>query len=163
MEFVGEKRRAAYASRRLEEFSEHCRSKGLAITPQRMAVAEALLSSGDHPRADQVYAEVRKLYPHVSLATIHRTLETLCKIGEARKVTPLHDSARYDGNLNPHHHVVCVRCRRVRDVVAPEFDALLHSRSTLGEFKLLGCSVEVRALCRRCKRVIARQLTSAAG
>lgn len=43
MEFVGEKQRAAYAGSRLEEFSEHCHSKGLAITPQRLAVVEALL------------------------------------------------------------------------------------------------------------------------
>ena len=31
--------------------------------------------------------------PHTSLATVHRTLETLCEIGEARKVTLLHDRA----------------------------------------------------------------------
>lgn len=157
MEFVGDKQRAAYASRRLEEFGEHCRSRGLAITPQRLAVVEALLSADDHPRADQIYAQVRKLHPHISLATVHRTLEILCKIGEARKVTPLYQSARYDGNLNPHHHVVCVRCRRVRDVVAPDLDAPLRSRSVIGEFKLLGCSVEIRALCKRCRKAIAQQ------
>ena len=32
---------------------------------------------------------MRDLHPHISLATVHRTLETLCRIGEARKVTVL--------------------------------------------------------------------------
>ncbi|MGA8569261.1 MAG: hypothetical protein WB580_15830, partial [Candidatus Binataceae bacterium] len=56
------------------------------------------------------------------------------------------------GNTRPHHHVVCVRCKRVEDVEAPEFDILLAGRQTLGEFQLLGCSVEVRALCNRCRK-----------
>lgn len=94
---------------------------------------------------------MRKEHPHISLATVHRTLETLCKVGEARKVTMLHDSARYDGNLDPHHHVVCVNCRSVQDLEIPGLDGLLEGRSRLGEFTLLGCSVEIRALCKRCR------------
>jgi len=62
----------------------------------------------------------------------------------------LHDSARYDGNVMPHHHVVCVRCRRIRDIEIPEIDELLEGRSRLGEFKLLGSSLEIQALCDRC-------------
>ena len=92
---------------------------GLAVTPQRLAIIKALLGSGEHPRADAIFAEVRREHPHISLATVHRTLETLCEIGEARKVTMLHDSARYDGNITPHHHVVCVKCRRIRDIEIP--------------------------------------------
>ena len=92
------------------------------MTPQRLAIIKALLASAEHPRADAIYARVRKEHPHISLATVHRTLETLCDIGEARKVTMLHDSARYDGNVMPHHHVVCVKCRRIRDIEIPELD-----------------------------------------
>jgi Fe2+ or Zn2+ uptake regulation protein len=99
---------------------------------------------------------VRREHPRISLATVHRTLERLCDVGEARKVTPLHETARYDGNTRPHHHVVCVRCKRVEDVEAPEFDTLLAGRQTLGEFQLLGCSVEVRALCHRCRKRTSR-------
>jgi Fur family transcriptional regulator, peroxide stress response regulator len=100
---------------------------------------------------------VRREHPNISLATVHRTLETLCAIGEARKVTPLHDSARYDGNTAPHHHVVCVRCRKICDIEVPEFNELLHGRQTLGEFELLGCSVEVQALCEQCRAVPAKE------
>ena len=88
----------------------------MAVTPQRLAVLRALLESGDHPRADRIYARVRREHPHISLATVHRTLERLCDVGEASKVTPLHETARYDGNTRPHHHVVCVRCKRVEDL-----------------------------------------------
>src|SRR5260370_24226926 len=127
----------------------------VAITPQRVAVMRVLVNSGDHPRDETVFAKVRKEYPNISLATVHRTLETLCAIGEARKVTPLHDSARYDGNTAPHHHVVCARCRKIRDLEWPEFNDLLRGRPKLVHFQMLACSVEVQALCRECRQTSA--------
>ena len=150
LQIVNERRRGPYAAKRLSEFAERCRRGGLAVTPQRLAIIKALLSSGDHPRADAIYAAVRLQHPHISLATVHRTLETLCDIGEARKVTMLHDSARYDGNVTRHHHVVCVECRRIRDIEIPELDRLIEGRSELGEFRVLGSSLEIHARCERC-------------
>jgi Fur family peroxide stress response transcriptional regulator len=151
LQLLNESRRAGYAARRLAEFEERCRKGGLAVTPQRLAIIRALLASAEHPRADAIYAQVRKQHPHISLATVHRTLETLCEIGEARKVTMLHHSARYDGNVMPDHHVVCIKCRRIRDIEIPELDRMLEGRSGLGEFKLLGSSLEIQALCDRCR------------
>ena len=150
LKLVNEGRRAGYAAGRLAEFADRCRKGGLAVTPQRLAIIKALLTSAEHPRADTVYEIVRREHPHISLATVHRTLETLCEIGEARKVTTLHDSARYDGNLAPHHHVVCVKCRRVRDIEIPELEQVLRGRAAIGDFKLLGSSLEIQALCSEC-------------
>jgi len=150
LKLINEGRRAGYAAGRLAEFAERCRKGGLAVTPQRLAIIKALLTSAEHPRADTVCEIVRREHPHISLATVHRTLETLCEIGEARKVTTLHDSARYDGNLTPHHHVVCVKCRRVRDIEIPELEQVLRGRAAIGDFKLLGSSLEIQALCSEC-------------
>ncbi len=150
LQLVSEGRRAGYAARRLAEFAERCRQGGLAVTPQRLAIIKALLSSAEHPRADVIYDMVRREHPHISLATVHRTLDTLCDIGEARKVTMLHDSARYDGNVTPHHHLICVRCRRICDVEMPGLDDLLKDREAIGDFKILGSSLEIHALCPKC-------------
>ena len=150
LQLVNERRRGPYAAKRLSEFAERSRRGGLAVTPQRLAIIKALLGSGEHPRADAIFAEVREQHPHISLATVHRTLETLCDIGEARKVTMLHDSARYDGNITPHHHVVCVKCRRIRDIEIPQLDRVFAGQSELGEFTVLGSSLEIHALCDEC-------------
>jgi Fur family transcriptional regulator, peroxide stress response regulator len=140
-----------YSVQRLSEFDARCRKRGIALTPQRLAVIQALLASENHPSADEIFAAVRRTHPHVSLATIHRILEQFCEAGEARKVTLLHDLARYDGNLELHHHVLCVRCRRVHDIEIPEVDKLLEGSTSLGEFALLRFSLEIDALCRRCQ------------
>jgi Fur family peroxide stress response transcriptional regulator len=151
LHLVNERRRGPYAAKRLSEFAARCRKGGLAVTPQRLAIIKVLLASAEHPRADSIFAAVRRQHPTISLATVHRTLETLCEIGEARKVTMLHDSARYDGNITPHHHVVCVQCRRIRDIEIPELDRLLEGRSELGEFTVLGSSLEIHARCESCE------------
>ena len=140
-----------YSVQRLGEFVARCRKRGIAVTPQRLAVIRALLASENHPSTDEICAAVRRRHPHVSLATVHRILEQFCEVGEARKVTLLHDVARYDGNVEPHHHVLCVRCRRVHDIEIPEVDKLLEGRTSLGQFTLLRCSLEIEALCSRCQ------------
>jgi Fur family peroxide stress response transcriptional regulator len=143
--------RARYSAERLAEFVARCRERGIAVTPQRLAVIGALLASENHPSTDEICAAVRRKHPHVSLATVHRILEQFCEVGEARKVTLLHDVARYDGNVEPHHHVVCVRCRRVHDIEIPEVDKLLEGRTSLGQFALIRCSLEIDALCGKCQ------------
>lgn len=150
LKVIKDSRRAGYARARMAEFADRCRAAGLPVTPQRMAIIAALLGANDHPRAETICAEVRRRHPHVSLATVHRTLETLCRIGEARKVTTLHDSARYDGNLEPHHHVVCVRCRRICDVEIAGLEDALGGVLTAPGFRALGWSLEIRALCDDC-------------
>ena len=143
--------RERYSAERLGEFVARCRQRGIAVTPQRLAVIRALLASENHPSTDEICAAVRRKLPHVSLATVHRILEQFCEVGEARKVTLLHDVARYDGNVEPHHHVLCVRCRRVHDIEIPEVDKLLEGIPSLGQFALLRCSLEIDALCERCQ------------
>ena len=148
---VDRRSREKYSVQRLGEFVARCRERGIAVTPQRLGVVQALLDSENHPSTDEICAAVRRRHPHVSLATVHRILEQFCEVGEARKVTLLHDVARYDGNVEPHHHVLCVRCRRVHDIEIPEVEKLLEGKTSLGQFSLLRCSVEIEALCRQCQ------------
>jgi Fur family transcriptional regulator, peroxide stress response regulator len=151
LRLVNRQWRERYSSERLGEFVARCRKQGIAVTPQRLAVIRALLASENHPSADEICIAVRRTHPHVSSATVHRILEQFCEVGEARKVTLLHDVARYDGNVERHHHVLCVRCRRVHDIEIPEVDKLLEGTPSLGEFALLRCSLEIDALCKRCQ------------
>lgn len=147
---ITERSHTGYACERRDEFAARCRAGGLAVTPQRLAIVDALLASTSHPNAEEIFAAVREQHPYVSLATVHRTLETFCRIGEARKVTVLHDSARYDANLKPHQHVVCVDCRAVRDIEVPELTGLLGANPSVEGFETIGWSLEIQARCARC-------------
>ncbi len=94
----------------------HLRERGIAVTPQRLAVLTALKARRDHPTAEHIYEEVRRQLPAISFNTVYKTLEILCVKGMAIKVNPLHAVARYDGVTGPHAHLICRQCHRIIDL-----------------------------------------------
>jgi hypothetical protein len=44
-----------------------------------------------------------------------------------------------------------VQCKQIRDIEMPEADRLIKGKNSLGEFALLGCSVQINALCKQCR------------
>ena len=92
------------------------KAKGLRVTPQRMAVFEALRSRKDHPSVEMVHEQVRKAFPTISLNTVYTTLNALEEVGLIRRIDAGDSLCRYDGNAVPHLHIVCTGCLRVDDV-----------------------------------------------
>ncbi len=136
---------------KLEAFIEKCRQEGLKITPQRIAVYEILLSSKSHPTVEEIYDEVKKRYPFVSLATVYRTVETLEQVGLAKKVCYWGSSARYDANTEDHHHLICVKCGAIEDIY---LEGRLDIPSEVGGFRVSGYSVNVYGLCPDCREEV---------
>ena len=116
----------------------------LKYSRQRESIKEFLANRYDHPTADMIYANMRALYPNISLGTVYRNLNLLSDIGEAIKITTPDGGDRFDGNVAPHNHFYCKGCRRVLDLkmnMAPlkelnpsaqqTFDGLIESSSVL--------------------------------
>ncbi len=96
------------------------RERGWRMTAQRRAVAEVLQGTDVHLTADEVHRATAALLPNVSRATIYNTLNELVAMGEVGEVT-LDGHHRFDPNvIFQHHHLVCDRCGRIRDVAARE-------------------------------------------
>ena len=70
----------------------------------------------DHPTADMVYDDIRKIYPNVSLGTVYRNLALLSDLGEIQKLTTSDGAVRFDGNTSPHNHFTCRKCGSVLDL-----------------------------------------------
>jgi len=51
-----------------------------------------------------------------SLATVYNNLRLFIECGLLREVSPHATTLRVDGNLKPHHHLVCSRCKSVQDI-----------------------------------------------
>ncbi len=108
----------------LDELAARCRAHGVKATPQRLEIFRALLETDEHPSPEAVYRVVKARMPTVSLATIYKTLEALHAAGLARLVSHAGETKRYDGKLEPHHHLVCRACGRIIDFVHPAFQSL---------------------------------------
>jgi Fe2+ or Zn2+ uptake regulation protein len=95
---------------------------GLRLTRQRTAVFEYLRSVESHPTAEEVYAAVRRDIPHISLATVYKSLEALVESHLATKLAYADGPARYDCRCDAHYHIRCLRTGQVRDLPTA-FDA----------------------------------------
>lgn len=124
--------------------------KGLKLTNQRIAVYEALASTDTHPTADSIYQEVKEKYPMISLNTVYNTLEALKEIGEISQLNT-DVSARFDANMAPHHHLVCLHCRKIEDFVDPELDQIPLKVPGRRDFKILFHKVEFHGYCKKCQ------------
>jgi len=96
--------------------SERLKQKSLKVTAQRLAIYGFLSGTTEHPNAETMYAALVQQYPALSLATVYKTLDVLCKAGLVQAFSVGDGSFRYDANSAGHPHFICRRCARVYDV-----------------------------------------------
>jgi len=137
---------------RLREFESLCRARGLPLTVQRRAILTAVLERGDHPTADQVHAVVKKGIPGLSRTTVYRVLETLVGMGLIRQLHHPGASARYDGKIQRHHHLICTHCHAVIDVENSALDELNLSLTKKHGFEIHDYSVHFMGICAKCRQ-----------
>ncbi len=101
---------------RVSEFIDRSKGLGIKVTPQRVAIYRELASTDQHPSTETIYKKIKDYYPNISLTTVYRTLETFEKLGLISVVNVLYNAARYDANLAPHNHIVCIECKKVEDI-----------------------------------------------
>ncbi len=135
---------------KLSTFNNCCRQKQLKITPQRVEVYKALIACSDHPSAEMVYKKVKKNLPNISLDTVNRTLNTLSLIGAAFVVEGSGDVKRFDGNLESHQHLRCVRCKKIFDFYYESFETIKVPENLGHSFKILKTTVYVEGHCQTC-------------
>jgi Fur family peroxide stress response transcriptional regulator len=135
-----------------EQFRELAWKHGLAATHQRQVVYEAVVASHGHRSPEQIYAAVRKRIPSISLATVYNNLRLFVEHGLLREVTPHASTLLVDGNLEPHHHLVCTRCKTVQDIEGDFIDYKRLGPQVPDGFDLSKHVVEIFGLCRRCAK-----------
>lgn len=136
--------------RRVERFKDDCRKAGVKLTHQRLEIFREVASSESHPDAEAVFKAVRRRLPTVSLDTVYRTLWTLTDVGLLGTLGPRRDRARFDANLAPHHHFVCVQCGSAQDFESKDLDGVCVPPGLDRFGKVLGTHVEVRGVCSSC-------------
>lgn len=127
------------------------RQAGLKLTPQRLAILEYLVDNKSHPSAEDIYKAVSKTFPTMSFATVYNTLETLKQRGNILELTIDPYKKRFDPNLKPHHHLICVKCKKIIDI-HDKFTLHLPKTEIEG-FEIVGNHVEFYGLCPKCKKI----------
>lgn len=137
---------------RLSECAEACRRTGIKATHQRTEILRELAGTDEHPDAETIYTRVRERVPAISLDTVYRTLKLFEEKGVIARIGAARDRARFDANTARHHHFVCTRCGLMRDFYDDTLDRLRLSPDVPEVACVNSVHVELRGLCRACRR-----------
>lgn len=99
---------------------------GLKVTPQRIAVFDAVINLNNHPTAENVIDYIKSNHPNIATGTVYKSLETLVKCGIIKRVKTDADIMRYDAITERHHHLYCADSDRIEDFVDPKLDKMLE-------------------------------------
>ena len=113
--------------------------KGLKVTPQRIAILDAIYSLGNHPTAEMIKEYIKEAHPGISPATVYKVLDALEGNRLVRKVNTEKDVMRYDGIMENHHHLYCSESDRIQDYMNEELDQLLDAffrKNGIDDFKI---------------------------
>jgi Fe2+ or Zn2+ uptake regulation protein len=119
-------------------------------TQQRKIIYKDVILSKSHPTAEDVYRSVKKKIPNISLGTVYRNLETLEKKGLIKKIDIDKSKKRYDGDLNDHFHIICLKCGKVEDI---KFEKKCNFEDYINidtEYKIIGRQIEIYGICPEC-------------
>ena len=134
------------------DFRKLCKESGLALTHQRQVIFD-MLAGMHHPSPDEVFEKVRTAIPSISHATVYKTLHTFVEHGILRELSPHHGTLRVDMGSEPHHHVICTRCKSVMDVEEEVIGTVKVKGGLPKGFQVERVAVEVQGVCGKCAKV----------
>lgn len=136
--------------KRVNAFKDACERFGLRLTHQRIEIFRELARAEDHPSAETIYSRVRKRIPTMSLDTVYRTLNTFEEYQLISRVGVLNGRAKFEANVEPHHHFICKDCGNIFDIFSKEAERIRLVKDLPEGFVVHSASVELRGICRDC-------------
>lgn len=142
------------------KFAQFLEENRMRKTSERFTILEKIFSSPAHVDVDALHKLLLADDYPVSRATVYNTLNLLSEAGLVRRIILGDGLTRYEritGVAN-HHHLICTRCGKVKEVKAVEsISDLLVKRPR--SFEPAYYTLYIYGLCSRC----ARQERNAAG
>jgi len=99
--------------------------KNLKVTPQRVAILQAIYTLDNHPTAENIIQYIGGKYPNIAVGTVYKVLESFVENGLLIRVKTENDVMRYDPMLENHHHLYCNESDKIEDYEDPELDQLI--------------------------------------
>ncbi len=120
-------------------------------TKQRQQVLKAAQNRCDHPSADQIYLDVRKVDSKISRGTVYRSLNLLVENKELLHVK-MPGVDRFDSRLDFHYHLLCTGCNSVFDAPLDYSHALDRELESFSSFAVIRHRTVFEGLCPVCQQ-----------
>lgn len=119
-------------------------AKGLRLTDQRRTIARVIEQADDHPDVEELHARATAIDPHISIATVYRTVKLFEEAGLLDKLEFGDGRARYEDAEREHHdHLIDINTGEVIEFVDPEIEELQDRIATRLGYRLKGHRLEL--------------------
>ncbi|MBR6770889.1 MAG: transcriptional repressor [Lachnospiraceae bacterium] len=122
----------------------------LKYSRQREVIKAFLYNTDKHPTADDVYVNIRKQYPNISLGTVYRNLTLLSDMGEIKRLRVGDGIDHFDADTSPHNHFICSECGCVIDLKMENIDYITEAASKNFGGQIVGHTTYFYGYCEDC-------------
>ncbi|RRS31598.1 MAG: Fur family transcriptional regulator [Epsilonproteobacteria bacterium (ex Lamellibrachia satsuma)] len=133
------------------DYATLLKESGLKATFQRMNILDSIDKQG-HMCVDDIYEEVTKVHPSLSLATIYKNIILMQENGILVEVPIAGKKSKYELAKTDHMHLICTECGDVEDMSCLETtDKIFHDLTQKEHFKLNKRQVNLYGVCEACQ------------
>ncbi len=136
----------------MEVLLEKLREAGCKVTPRRKAIIDLFLKKGGALSPQEVHGFLKETIGQCGLPGVYRNLETMTGCGILFRIVTFGGGKRYalcmadDDAEGHHHHIVCVSCGKVGNVV----DCQYREGMNIDGFRIVSHLVQLNGLCESC-------------
>ncbi|WP_457606281.1 Fur family transcriptional regulator [Nitratifractor sp.] len=136
----------------MTNYAELLKQHGLKATFQRMTILSVIYDLG-HATVDEIYENVLKSHPTLSLATVYKNIVTMVDQGVLVEVPISGRKSKYELKKDEHLHLICTECGSVTDrqldsVISEDTSKIAENSS----FELRGRQVNLYGVCADCRQ-----------
>lgn len=124
-----------------------CAEKGLRITEQRRVIARVLSDSADHPDVEELHRRSVAIDPHISIATVYRTVRLFEEAGILERHDFRDGRSRYETVADEHHdHLIDLETGKVIEFHDPDIEELQQRIAARLGYRLVDHRMELYGL-----------------
>ncbi|MFN3584411.1 Fur family transcriptional regulator [Phenylobacterium sp.] len=128
----------------MDRIEKLCLEKGMRMTEQRRVIARVLSAATDHPDVEELHRRAHAVDPHISIATVYRTVRLFEEAGIIDRLDFRDGRSRYEEHSGDHHdHLIDMKTGKVVEFVDPEIEALQEAIARKLGYKLVDHRLEL--------------------
>lgn len=121
-----------------------CAATGMRMTEQRRVIARVLSAAHDHPDVEELYRRSHQVDPHISIATVYRTVRLFEEAGIIARHDFRDGRSRYEEATEVHHdHLIDMKSGKVIEFVDDEIEALQEAIARKLGYRLVDHRLEL--------------------
>ena len=121
-----------------------CLEKNMRMTEQRRTIARVLSSAHDHPDVEELHRRAHAVDPHISIATVYRTVRLFEEAGIIDRLDFRDGRSRYEEHTDDHHdHLIDMKTGQVVEFVDEEIEALQEAIARKLGYRLVDHRLEL--------------------